>query len=149
MMSEQQDQTRPDLWQRIDEDNYTLKLNISPRAWATALVRRVPTTPESWMAHVTCPSRSHVALSHNGEDPFGEAKQWCETTIILIATQAVEDWTQLACNLQGIGDELIERAHAIATTNPPGQGESFSAKLLEQIKDIAAKAKAAQEVSDD
>lgn len=144
-MSEQQDQTKHDLWRQANEDNYTLKLNISPRAWVTALVTRMPTTPESWMAHVTCPSRSHVALSHDGEDPFREAKQWCETTIILIATQTVEEWTQLACNLQGIGDELIERAHTIARANPPSQEESFSAKLLEQIKDIAAKAKAGGE----
>jgi len=144
-MSEQQDQTKPDLWKQTNGDNYTLKLNISPRAWVTALVTRIPTTPESWMAHVTCPGGSHVALSHNGEDPLGEARQWCEATITQVAMRTVEDWTQLACNLQGIGDELIERAHTIATTNPPSQEESFSTKLLEQIKDIAAKAKAAHE----
>lgn len=149
-MSEQQGQTKPDLWQQTNEDHYTLRINISPRAWASALVSRIPTTPESWMAHVTCPSGSHVALSHDCEDPLNEAKQWCEAAIIQIATRTVEDWTQLACNLQGVGDDLIERAHAIAAAgNPVNQEESFSTKLLEQIKDIAAKAKAAHEEVND
>lgn len=140
-MSEQQDQTKPDLWRQTDENNYTLKLNISPRAWATALVRRVPTTPESWMAHVTCPSRSHVALSHNGEDPFGEAKQWCETTIILIATQAVEDWAKIFFTISGEDDGVQALAAELRDV-------TFSAKLIEQIRDIAVKA-AREEVSDD
>jgi len=135
-MSEQQDQTKPDLWQQTDENNYTLNLNISLGAWASALLTRMPTTPESWLAHVTCPSGSHATLSGSLE----EAKQWSEALIIQIAAQAVEDWTKIFFILSGEDDGV--QALAAELREVP-----FSAKLIEQIKDIAAKA-AHEEVND-
>ena len=137
-MSEQQDQTKPDLWQQIDEDHYALKFDISPRAWANARVTRIPTTPESWLAHVTCPSGSHAALSYDCEGSHEEAKQWCEALIIQNAALAVEDWAKVFFALSGEDDGVQALAAELREV-------TFSAQLIEQIRDIAAKAKAGGE----
>lgn len=137
-MSDQKDQTKPDLWQQTDEDNHTLRIDISLGVWASALVTRMHTTPESWLAHVMCPGGSHAGLSHGCEDPLNEARRWCEATILKDATRAVEDWAKIFFAISG-GDDGVQALAAEL------REVTFSAKLIEQIRDIAVKAKAAQD----
>ena len=137
-MSEQQGLTKPDLWQQIDEDNYTLRLDISPKAHASAIVTRIATTPESWLAHVNCPGGSHASLCHDCKNPLKRAKQWCETTIIQNAAQTVEDWAKVFFALSGEDDGVQALAAEL-------RGVTFSAQLIAQIRDIAAQAKAGGE----